>query len=201
MLQDGKQLKGSSVADGKLTSGAGAAVGNLLKVVDIGSAVPGLPSIDGSNVTNVIAASITSQGTAATIDVGTAIGEIVQLIDVGGSVPGLPAVDGSNLTGLPTGSVPANQDNLTALVTTADFDKATNTALAATPNGSLEVQVNGIQQVLGGDKIHDCYFSADAGSTAKALGAAVATDLCYWVGSVAGYELAVTDKISFVYGT
>ena len=51
-----------------------------------------------------------------------------------------------------------------------------------------------------GDKLKDCYFSADAGATARTIAGITAADKLYWVGSVAGYQLATSDKISFTYG-
>jgi len=91
---------------------------------------------------------------------------------------------------------------MTASVTAADFNVACATSLAATParSGYVDVQVNGASVEVGnGIKTKDCYFSSDAGTTAKAFTAFASGDLLYWVGSVAGYELAATDKISFNY--
>lgn len=113
-----------------------------------------------------------------------------------------------------TGSIPNNKlqtpvvtpttsnKDMTASLTTADFDEATTTALTFTPgnDGFIEVLVNGLKETLGdGVKTKSCYFSADAGVTARAISAIVAGDKLYWVGSVAGYELATTDKIDFDY--
>lgn len=101
------------------------------------------------------------------------------------------------------GGHPTNLNkNMTASVTAADGVVACATPITATPASAsyVQVAVNGLIQHLGdGDKLHDCYFSADAGVTAKALTAIVATDLLYWVGSIAGFQLAVTDKIDFFY--
>lgn len=89
--------------------------------------------------------------------------------------------------------------NMVAEVTTADGQEACATGLAHNPKGYVQVFVNGIKAHVKGDKTGDCYFSANAGVTAKALGSAVATDKLYWNGSVAEYELAVTDVIDFDY--
>lgn len=102
------------------------------------------------------------------------------------------------LSGKPTS---ANK-SMAASVTTADGQSACATPITNTPaSGSyVRVVVNGLNQTLGdGDKTHDCYFSADTGTTAKAMTAIVATDVLYWNGSIAGYQLAVTDKIDFEY--
>ena len=90
---------------------------------------------------------------------------------------------------------------MTASVTTTDGSVACATAIASTPLGYVEVQVNGLAQNLTGDKNGDCYFSADTGTTAKALNAISANDLLYWNGSIAGFQLAVTNKISFLYNS
>jgi hypothetical protein len=97
--------------------------------------------------------------------------------------------------------VSANK-NMAASATTADGQIACATAIAFTPaSGSyVAVSVNGLHQNLGdGDKTHDCYFSGDTGTTARAMSAIVATDVLYWNGSIAGYQLATTDKIDFEY--
>lgn len=95
----------------------------------------------------------------------------------------------------------ANKD-MTASVTAADFDEACATAIAATPgnDGYAEVMVNGMKETLGdGVKTKSCYFSSDAGVTARLIANITTGDKLYWVGTVAGYQLAVTDKIDFLY--
>lgn len=102
----------------------------------------------------------------------------------------------------PSGNAVTSNKWMTASVTAADFAEACATAIASTPaSGSfVQVMVNGQTQDLGdGVKTKDCYFSGDSGTTARAIAAIVATDKLYWVGSVAGFQLAVTDKISFLY--
>ncbi len=92
--------------------------------------------------------------------------------------------------------------NMTASVTASDFDAACATSLVAAPNrnGYCGVLINGMSVTVGdGVKTRSCYFSSDGGATAKALNALAAGDLLYWVGSVAGYQLAATDKVDFDY--
>ena len=92
--------------------------------------------------------------------------------------------------------------NMSASTTTADNQVATATTLASTPGAGsyVRVFVNGVAYRLGnGVKTLDCYFSGDSGSTARAAGAIAAGDTLYWVGSVAGFQLASTDKIEFDY--
>jgi hypothetical protein len=97
---------------------------------------------------------------------------------------------------------------MAASTTTNDFDEACSTAIGANPaasnnsNGAyVGVRVNGIGYTVGdGVKTKDCYFSGNGGTTARAFGAIVATDKLYWVGSVAGFQLAAaTDIIDFLY--
>lgn len=91
--------------------------------------------------------------------------------------------------------------DMTASVTTTDFQVACATAIAATPIGYVQVFVNGVLQSLGNAvKTKSCYFSSDSGTTAKAYGSIASGDLLYWVGSVAGFQLAATDRITLGYG-
>lgn len=102
----------------------------------------------------------------------------------------------------PAGTPVTSNKDMTASVTAADGDVATATALASSPasHSYIEVMVNGLKETLGdGVKTKSCYFSADSGTTARAFSAIAAGDLLYWVGSVAGYQLATTDKIDFDY--
>lgn len=87
-----------------------------------------------------------------------------------------------------------------ASVTAADFAVACATAIGATPSGLVDVRVNGQSQTLGdGVKTKDCYYSGDAGTTARASTAIVSGDLLYWVGSVAGFQLDATDRVDFYF--
>lgn len=89
--------------------------------------------------------------------------------------------------------------DVTAAATTAD-GQTTGVSITNTPSGYVQVFVNGLMQRLSdGDKTKDCYFSADAGVTAKAISAIVGTDTLYWNGSIAGFQLAVTDIIDLNY--
>jgi hypothetical protein len=84
-------------------------------------------------------------------------------------------------------------------VTTADGQAATATTLAFTPavGTSFELKVNGVQEPIGdGTKVGvPAYFSVDGGTTARAWSAVASGDTLYWNGSVAGYELAGTDRL------
>ena len=98
-------------------------------------------------------------------------------------------------------AVTQNKD-MVASATVADFDEACSTAIAATPasNSYVRVSVNGLAETLGdGVKTKSCYFSGDGGLTARSIADIASGDKLYWVGSVAGYELAATDRIDFEY--
>lgn len=91
---------------------------------------------------------------------------------------------------------------MAASLTTADFQAASATTLAVTPSsdGYVRVSVNGVGYVVGdGVKTKDCYFSSDAGSTAKTIANIALGDTLYWVGSVSGFQLATTDVVDFEY--
>src|SRR5262245_56989745 len=96
---------------------------------------------------------------------------------------------------------------MTDEATTNDFDEACATGISSNPQSSnntdgvyVGVRVNGIDYVVGdGVKTKDCYFSGNAGTTARSFGSIVSGDKLYWVGSVAGFQLATTDKIDFVF--
>lgn len=95
----------------------------------------------------------------------------------------------------------SNKD-MAASLTASDFDVACATAIAATPAGKsyVAVEVNGAGQSVGdGVKTKSCYFSGDGGTTARSFATLQSGDLLYWVGSVAGFQLATTDRINFLY--
>jgi hypothetical protein len=77
---------------------------------------------------------------------------------------------------------------------------ATTPAVSSTAGGYFDVRVNGLDVSVGdAAKTSACYVSGDGGTTARAMRAIVAGDLLYWVGSVAGFQLATTDVVDFLY--
>ena len=123
------------------------------------------------------------------------VGNVLSILPDGDST----AVTGSGLKA----SVPTTANkNQASAATTVDND-TTGITITTTPggNGMVDVLVNGLQYTLGqGTKISvDAYFSADGGTTARAIAAIVAGDTLYWNQSVAGFNLAVIDKISLNY--
>lgn len=94
-----------------------------------------------------------------------------------------------------------NNKYMTPAATALDFD-TTSLTITSTPGGDgyVNIFVNGARQHLGdGVKTRDGYFSSDGGTTAKTIATITAGDTLYWVGSVAGFQLAVTDKMDFEY--
>lgn len=104
--------------------------------------------------------------------------------------------------GTPAAFDVSSNKGMTAAVTTADFQQACATTIAATPasDAYVRVMVNGVGVTLGdGVKTKDCYFSSDGGTTPKTIANIAAGDTLYWVQSVAGFNLAATDVIDFDY--
>lgn len=78
----------------------------------------------------------------------------------------------------------------------------TGLTVAATPvpGSYVAVIVNHAYYVVGdGVTTTDCYFSDNGGATAKALNAIVAGDELIWNGVIAGFDLAITDPVDFLY--
>lgn len=102
-------------------------------------------------------------------------------------------------------AVPVTADkalNPTGAISTDDAD--TGLAIAQTPAAGSYVRValNGIGVELGnGVKTKDCYFTGDAGTTARAISAIVATDELYWNAVVSGVNLSTSDEIDLDYNT
>lgn len=106
-------------------------------------------------------------------------------------------------TGTPAAFATTSNKNMSASVTTADFQVACATTLSAKPAGSnqyVAVLVNGLGESVGdGVKTTSCYFSSDSGATAKTFATLAGGETLYWVQSVAGYNLATTDRFDFSY--
>jgi hypothetical protein len=93
--------------------------------------------------------------------------------------------------------------DLNPLATSKTDYQPAGIAIDRTPAGDsyVEVNVNGVQQRLAdGDRdAGDCYFSDDAGATAKAIADIVAGDALYWNGAAAGFKLDADDVIDLNY--
>jgi hypothetical protein len=94
--------------------------------------------------------------------------------------------------------------NMQALTTTRDYMLACAQPILAAPaaDGYVRVSVNGQGVELGdGTRDADCYFSGESdGATPRPISEIQAGDSLWWVGTIAGFELAAaTDVISFDY--
>ncbi len=84
------------------------------------------------------------------------------------------------------------------LVTTGSGQLLSNTALTNTPRGRVDVYRNGQRLNLAGHFTGECYFSANTGVTAKALGSAAAGDKLYR-GSGMTVDTAADELIHLCY--
>lgn len=85
---------------------------------------------------------------------------------------------------------------------TSGNDYDTGLTVISTPTGSgvFHVFVNGVRVVVGnGSKTEDCYFTGDAGVSARSWGAIADGDAFYWNTTIAGYDLDVNDRVTFLY--
>lgn len=89
------------------------------------------------------------------------------------------------------------QDNNVACATSVTSTPATSSAAG----GGFQVLVNGVSVTVGNASKTGvaCYFSADGGATARNQKSIAIGDLLYWNPSVAGFNLAATDLIDFIY--
>jgi len=137
--------------------------------------------------------------TAAAVDVSTANAE--------GASVSLARADHTHRS-----PKPVVGDKARAPAATAGNYQTTALTITGTPalDGGVSVLVNGVAARLGNGNRNDvgsgtnnveCYFSGDAGATARLIADIVATDVLYWNGAHAGYDLAVTDVIDLLYET
>ena len=90
--------------------------------------------------------------------------------------------------------------NLTSNVTLGN-GSTTGIFITYTPfaDSDVTIKVNGVEVNLGGNKLNDCYFSADGGVTAKAIANIEAGDQLIWNGTIADFELDGADDIDISY--
>lgn len=142
-------------------------------------------------------------GAVFPINEGTLADKYYKLTTNNPIVLGTTALVFSDLIPTTASAVPsASNKDMAATITTTDFDQACATQIVGTPtnDGYVRVLVNGIGQALGdGVRTKDCYFSSDTGATAKTIANVASGDRLYWVGSVAGFQLAANDKVDFDY--
>jgi hypothetical protein len=100
------------------------------------------------------------------------------------------------------GKLATDSIDLAALTTTVDGDDATAFTIASEPVDAsyIIVEINGKGETVGdGVTSKACYFSGDGGASARNFAGAnkvTVGDTLHWNGSVAGYQLDVTDKIN-----
>lgn len=97
----------------------------------------------------------------------------------------------------------ASDKSLTPLATSGNFS-STGISITHTPHSDsyVSVLVNGIQVEVGdGVRTKNCYFSADAGASAKTIANISASDVLFWNGVISGYDLSPTDRIDLNYVT
>lgn len=136
----------------------------------------------------------------------TGAGSFVNSGGIVSSSAGSPALlvmveDEEGSGGVSSEGVSTNDDyNLNPSVTSSDGD-TTGLTISNTPHNDshVRVMVNGIEVGLGGNKLLTCYFSADGGTTARAIADITSGDTLYWNGSIAGYQLDANDKINIIY--
>ncbi len=91
------------------------------------------------------------------------------------------------------------QHDLSTASTTGNY-ASTGISITAKPRSHVSVYVNGLLSSIGyGNRVKDCYFSSDGGTTSKALNAIVSGDVLYWNGTIAGYQLDTSDKLDLQY--
>ena len=91
-----------------------------------------------------------------------------------------------------------------ALTTTGDGQIAMTPAIQQTPEHDVIVRVNNVPYKAARNQSEKltspCYFSSDGGGTVTSIGSvAGGADKLYWNGSVVGFQLGTTDRISLVY--
>ncbi len=96
-----------------------------------------------------------------------------------------------------TGATPTFDDKHLSPITTSGDGSATGITLTKEPYGYVFVLIGGVGFNVTGDKLGDCYFSDDGGTTAKALNTLDVGDELIWNGVIAGFELE--NGIDFVY--
>lgn len=102
-------------------------------------------------------------------------------------------------------AVPVSDNKAMAgIATSSDDDPACGGIMHAPAAGSrVAVRINGVDAIVGnGTKVGvDCYFSDPGDTVAKTFHDIVAGDILRWIGSYAGYQIAVTDEIDYDYVT
>lgn len=108
----------------------------------------------------------------------------------------------SGFISAPRSRIAREDKNLVGQVTVLDGDLACGGTVSSRPanDGHVTVLLNGSAVSVGdGAMNRDCYFSGDGGATARLIKDVDQGDTLRWVGSIAGYQIAVTDRFDFLY--
>ena len=101
------------------------------------------------------------------------------------------------------GSSTLDDKRLPAQVTTGDGNAAIGSAITNTPRGDgfVQVFINGHRVSVADGVVTPgaCYFSNNGGVSRRLIKDIAAGDTLHWVGSVAGYQLAIGDLIDLDY--
>jgi hypothetical protein len=104
----------------------------------------------------------------------------------------------TNAAGIPLTQNTYNLD-MSASTTINDGDLACSIPILSSPKSFVRVAINGLEVSVGIGK--DCFFSDDGGITPRENNNELIGDYLYWNGSIAGYQLSVSDgdEIDFLY--
>lgn len=93
-----------------------------------------------------------------------------------------------------------NDKNLTSTTTSGNYS-TTGIYITYTPfaDSDVAIKINGIEVNLSGNKLSECYFSADGGTTARTIADITAGDQLIWNGGIAGFDLDSLDDIDISY--
>jgi hypothetical protein len=114
-------------------------------------------------------------------------------------------LNGINLALTGAGGAPTPLDKNVQPAATSGDAQDTTANITGTPQSDsyVAVLVNGVQVYLADDNTErataDCYFSADGGTTARAIEDIAAADSLYWNGAQAGYDLDTNDVLDLNY--
>jgi len=192
----------------QVTAGNGLAkVGNTLSV-DTDTETGG--NIQGANVTangvGLDVAAIAGTGLEADGSANLRVAAQGNGLTGGGGTTLSVQADGTSVSvgasGIKSAVLTQAYKNITALATTGNGDKAVTTTIATAdlPKGDTDVMVfvNGVKVYVTDDNSGEAYFGQGDTTTARDKTDLANNDTLRWNGSVAGFQLAVTDKIDIV---
>jgi len=139
----------------------------------------------------------------ALVDATDSSGKLVSVADVAAFLADGTTVTASNgkLTSTATGGSLKRDVKTNPSAVAANATGSTGLAISSTPasGSTVQVFVNGLLCHLGTSITNEVFFSADGGSTAKAIADIVATDVLYFNGTANGYALETSDEVTIYY--